>query len=88
MYGIGAMPIPGFGAHVVEPDRPFISETGFRSFVGYNPDLPPGTTPDAYAKLLIEHYLDRDARENFGQSNPNTGRDFRRRPAERFVTIS
>jgi hypothetical protein len=62
MYGIGAMPIPGFSAHVVEPNNPFISETGYRSFIGYQPEIPPGTTPDKYACFLIEHYLDRECK--------------------------
>jgi len=62
MFGIGAMPIPGFSAHVVAPDKPFISETGYRSFIGYQPSIPPGMTPDAFAVNLIEHYLDRECK--------------------------
>jgi hypothetical protein len=62
MFGIGAMPIPGFSAHVVEPNKPFISETGYRSFIGYQPDIPTDTTPDAYAKNLIQHYLDKECK--------------------------
>lgn len=62
MYGIGAMPIPGFSAHAIEGNKPFISETGYRSFCGYNPTIEPGMTPDVLATKLIEAYLDRDCK--------------------------
>ena len=33
--------MPGFAAHAVDWDKPFISETGFRSFIGYSATLSP-----------------------------------------------
>jgi hypothetical protein len=49
--------MPGLGAHAVDWDKPFISETGFRSFIGYSADLEPGVTIDAFARALIEHHV-------------------------------
>jgi hypothetical protein len=51
--------LPGFAAHAVDFDKPFISETGFRSFIGYGADVEPGVTIEAFAKALIEHHVSR-----------------------------
>jgi len=48
---------PGFSANVVEPDKPFLSETGFRSFLGANADMVPGLTPDVFAREVIAAYI-------------------------------
>lgn len=48
---------PGFGAHAVELDRPFISETGFRSFLGLYAPPVPGLTPDAFAAEVIAAHV-------------------------------
>ena len=47
MFGIGSTfcLFPGFYARAVDMDRPFLSETGFRSFLGVSGDLVPGLTP-------------------------------------------
>jgi len=59
MFGIGCsfMPFPGFYAHAVDRDRPFFSETGFRSFIGIHAELTPALTPDAFAAAVIETYI-------------------------------
>lgn len=61
MFGIGSssMPFPGFYAHAVDRDRPFFSETGFRSFIGIHAELTPGLTPDTFARAVIETYIAR-----------------------------
>lgn len=61
LYGIGASYSPwmNFAAHAVEKDKPFLSETGFRSFLGIHADPVPGMTPDAFAIGVIEAYVDR-----------------------------
>lgn len=47
---------PGFSAHAIDRDRPFISQTGYRSFLGIHADAVPGMTPDAFvAKVLAAH---------------------------------
>ena len=49
--------LPGFAAHAVDFGKPFISETGFRSFIGYGASVEPGVTIEAFAKALIEHHV-------------------------------
>lgn len=62
LFGIGTFmsSAPGFKAHAVEYDKPFLSETGFRSFIGYRPDIEPGMTPDIAARDMIRAYITRD----------------------------
>ena len=43
----------GFAAYAVEYDRPFLSETGYRSFVAIGGELEPGFTPDRFAAEVI-----------------------------------
>ena len=51
---------PGFSAHAVEFDRPFLSGTGYRSFLGIHAQPEPGLTPDAFAHEIIAAYIERD----------------------------
>ena len=60
IFGIGAAPVPSFSANCVEPDRPFLSETGYRTFIGYQPETPPGMTPDQCAVEIIKVYMARE----------------------------
>lgn len=55
MFGIGArfMPWMNFSANAVDWDKPFLSETGYRSFMGLHAALVPGLTPDAFAREVI-----------------------------------
>lgn len=55
IFGIGAssMPWPGFSAHIVDRDKPFLSETGYRSFLGIHAPMVPGMTPDTVAREVI-----------------------------------
>jgi len=48
---------PGFSANVVEPDKPFLSETGYRSFIGVNANMIPGMTPDIFAREVIAAHI-------------------------------
>jgi hypothetical protein len=61
LYGIGASYSlwMNFCAHAVDKDKPFLSETGFRSFLGIHADLVPDLTPDAFVIDVIEGYVDR-----------------------------
>jgi hypothetical protein len=47
---------PGFGAHAVDYQKPFFSETGYRVFFPQAEAIP-GITPDAFAKMAIEEYI-------------------------------
>lgn len=46
-----------FSAHAVDFDRPFISETGYRSFLGIHAEPAPGITPDAFAEKVISAHV-------------------------------
>ena len=48
---------PGFAAHAIDLDRPFLSETGYRSFLGLHADPVPGLTPDKFAASIMESYV-------------------------------
>ena len=62
MFGIGSnyMPWPGFSAYAVEWDRPFLSETGYRSFVGLYAPLEPDFAPDSFAAEVITAHVQRE----------------------------
>jgi hypothetical protein len=64
MFGVGTGPMfwPGFGAHAVDYQRPFISETGYRSFIGCQADIVAGITPDAFAREIIQAHIQRDCK--------------------------
>lgn len=62
MFGIGASSMPwlGFAVHAVDLDRPFLSETGYRSFLGIVAEFRPGFTPDGFAAEVIDQHVKRD----------------------------
>jgi hypothetical protein len=64
MFGIGTFmsPAPGFSAHAVDYEKPFLSETGYRSFIGSRPSIEAGMTPDLAAAELIKAYMDRECK--------------------------
>jgi len=61
MFGIGstAMFWPGFAAHAVDLDAPFLSETGYRSFLGLAAAPVSGMTPDSFAREAIAAHVRR-----------------------------
>lgn len=62
LFGIasGYFVWPGFDAHAVELDKPYISETGYRSFIGLSWELEPGYTPDRFVTAVIEAHVRRE----------------------------
>lgn len=50
----------GFAAHAVDWDKPFLSETGYRSFLGCGGGLAPRFTPDTFAAEIVAAYVRRD----------------------------
>jgi hypothetical protein len=62
MFGIGSTSclFPGFYARAVDMDRPFLSETGFRSFLGLYGDPVPGLTPEAFVRAVIAAHVRRE----------------------------
>jgi len=59
MFGICARHISwmNFSAHAVDWDKPFLSETGYRSFMGLNTPLVLGMTPDQFAAEVIANQV-------------------------------
>jgi hypothetical protein len=72
LFGIGAcyMSWLSFSAHALDWDRPFLSETGFRSFCGVGGALSPGYTPDRFAAELIEAHVKRDLKGKLASVKP------------------
>ena len=50
----------GFAIHAVHWDRPFFSETGYRSFLGVSIALEAGVTPDKFVTRILHAYRERD----------------------------
>src|SRR6202023_4095907 len=59
MFGIGSTSclFAGFYAHAVDTDRPFLSETGFRTFLGVSGQLVPGLTTEDFAHETIATHV-------------------------------
>jgi hypothetical protein len=59
MFGICSCHCPwmGFSAHAVQLDKPFLSETGYRSFLGVHAEPVPGLTTDAFAREVIAAHI-------------------------------
>lgn len=49
-----------FGFDAVDWDKLFISETGYRSFLGCAIEITPGITPDAFCTRVIEQFVVRE----------------------------
>lgn len=50
----------GFAIHAVNWDQPFLSETGYRSFLGVSIPLEAGVTPDKFITRILHAYPKRD----------------------------
>lgn len=59
MFGIGCGYCywPGFAAHAFDWHSPFISQTGYRSFLGIHADPAPGLTPDTFAQKIVAAHI-------------------------------
>lgn len=53
---------PGFSAHAVDPDKPFLSETGYRSFLGIYAGLQTGMGPVEFVGRLLAEYIETELR--------------------------
>jgi hypothetical protein len=62
IFGVASNVFPwlGFAAHAVAWDKPFLSETGYRSFIGLRGGLQPGMTPDSFAREIIALHVSRE----------------------------
>lgn len=59
LFGIasGYFVWPGFDVRAVDLDQPFISETGYQSFLGLSGGPEPGWTPDRFVASVIEAHI-------------------------------
>lgn len=62
IFGLGgnAFYWPGFAAQAVDLDRPFLSPTGYRSFLGIHAEPQPGMSPDEFASEVIAAHVARE----------------------------
>jgi len=62
LFGICASvcPLPGFAARAVDPEKPFISETGYQRFLGLSGDLQPNLTPYQFVRNVLTAHVTRD----------------------------
>lgn len=68
IFGIGSFGHwLGFSAHAVDLDRPFISETGYRSFLGVSIALAEGVTPDRFAVEIVAAFVRREIKGKLTQ---------------------
>ncbi len=55
--GCGSSFWPGFSAHAVDLDKPFLSETGFRSFLGIYAEPRAHVRPDEFAIGIVSGFV-------------------------------
>ena len=62
LFGVGAscMSWIGFAAHAVDWTKPFLSGTGYRSFLGVGGALAAGYTPDMFAASIISAHVSKE----------------------------
>ena len=60
MFGIGAtaMPYLGFEVRALDKSQPFISGTGYRSFLGCSVSPQDGMTPKDFALRIVSHHVE------------------------------
>ena len=49
---------PGFSANVIDESKPFLSKTGYRSFLGIYSAPVAGMTPERFAREICEEYIE------------------------------
>lgn len=72
IFGIGASVHywPGFAVHAVERDKPFLSETGYRSFLGIHAEPQAGLVPDEFVAKVIRAHVDRELKGTLRMIEP------------------
>lgn len=76
LFGIGATAMSwlGFSASAIETDKPFLSETGYRSFLGVGGALVPGYTPETFALGIVEAHVQKTLKGKLVRIVPITTR--------------
>lgn len=62
IFGIGSLYCywPGFSATCVDAEKPFISGTGYRRFIGLQAGATAGITPDKFTRVVLEAHVSRE----------------------------
>ncbi|WP_299825346.1 hypothetical protein [uncultured Roseobacter sp.] len=73
MFGIGAtaMTYLGFSVRAADSDQPFLSATGYRSFLGVS--IPPeqGMTPEGFVQRVIEIHVEKELNDRLLRIDPD-----------------
>lgn len=51
---------PGFAARAVDHAKPFLSQTGYRSFLGIHAEPQAGLSPIRFVEIVIQGYIDNE----------------------------
>lgn len=72
MFGIGAtaMTYLGFSLRAVDIEKPFLSETGYRSFLGLSVTPEEGMTTDAFVRRVMELHVRTELRGKLLRIDP------------------
>ena len=72
MFGIGAtaMPYLGFSVRAVDTETPFLSETGYRSFLGVTVPSEKGMTVDVFVRRVIEAHVQQELKGKLLRIDP------------------
>jgi len=72
MFGIGGryMTYQSFGASVADTTKPFLSDTGYRSFLGCSVEPEKYMTPDGFAKRILDRYIAHDLKGKLVSVSP------------------
>lgn len=73
MFGIGAtaMTYLGFSVRAVNADKPFLSATGYRSFLGVSITPERGMTPKGFVQRVIETHVETELRGRLLRIDPD-----------------
>lgn len=73
MFSIGAtsMPYLGFSARATDPSKPFLSETGYRSFLGVTVSPEDGMTTERFVQRVVTAYVDTKLNGKLLRVDPN-----------------
>jgi len=73
MFGIGAtaMPYLGFSVRAVDSGKPFLSETGYRSFLDVSVSPGIGMTAEDFVRRVMETHVEAELRGKLLRINPD-----------------
>ena len=54
----------------LDTERPFITETGYRSFLGVSPEMPKRTVPDKFGEAVINAFAKSECRGRIREIEP------------------